>query len=131
MSRATPPIIGRIPGEIHAEARALGLIVETYTEVISGHGPSGRVAWTIGVTREFQGWTDTISLRSGTASTHEHARADMRHALADIRSTRVDHLAEVRAAHVHLPSGYCRCGLTPVLTSAEHEQHLTDIIDII
>lgn len=53
------------------------------------------------------------------------------------RSTQVDRPADpvrpdVRAAHVHrlypgAYTGYCQCMLTPLITPAEHEQHLIDI----
>ena len=33
----------------------------------------------------------------------------------------------VREAHTLSPNGYCRCGLTPTLTTAQHEQHLRSI----
>lgn len=78
------PIIGRIPAEIHHRAQKLGLTAETYTHVVAGHGPTGRVAWDISGVTSGGVWTDAISVRSGTASTHEHARAALRNALDDI-----------------------------------------------
>lgn len=80
------PTIGRIPAEIHAQAASMGLIVETYTELMAGHGTTGRVAWAVSRINFQDGWTDAVRLRYGTDSSHEHARASLRHALDEIHA---------------------------------------------
>lgn len=84
MSSTKNPVIGRIPAEIHARALKLDLIAETYTHVVAGHGPTGLVAWSLSGIQDDGDWTDAVGLRTGTASTHEHARAALRAALDDI-----------------------------------------------
>lgn len=90
MIRSAAPEIGRIPAEIHAEASALGLIAETYTDSYAGHGVTGRVAWAISSLHTSRDgmWTDAPRVRYGTDSSHEHARASLRDALAQIRAER-------------------------------------------
>lgn len=81
MSKNANPIVGRIPAEVHARAAAMGLIVETYTETVAGHGATGRVAWAVSRIVEKGVWTDAVRMRYGSDSSHEHARASLRHAL--------------------------------------------------
>jgi hypothetical protein len=82
------PVVGRIPAEIHLRAQRLGLIVETYTETIAGHGTTGRVTWAVSHLREDGLWADSIRLRYGTDSSHERARASLRDALDEIERSR-------------------------------------------
>lgn len=35
--------------------------------------------------------------------------------------------SRIGQAHLRLPTGYCVCGRTPVLTPAEHTEHLTAV----
>lgn len=87
MTKRQPPVIERIPAEIHASAFKLGFIVEVYSEIVAGHGPTGRVAWAVSTpVLDPYGFTDAIRLRSGTVSSHEHARAALRGALDDLES---------------------------------------------
>jgi len=88
MSSTKIPVIGRIPAEIHLQAQSLGLIAETYTHVVAGHGPTGQVAWAVSWIQTDGVWTDAVSLRSGIASTHENARAALRNALDSIAGHR-------------------------------------------
>lgn len=81
MAKNANPIVGRIPAEVHARAAAMGLIVETYSETIAGHGATGRIAWTVSRIVEVGEWTDAVRLRYGSDSSHEHARASLRNAL--------------------------------------------------
>ena len=87
MVKRQPPIIGRIPAEIHDRAFKLGFVVETYAEVIAGHGPTGRVAWAVSTpVGGPYGFTDAIRLRYGTVYAHEHARAALRDALDELET---------------------------------------------
>lgn len=87
MAKRQPPLIERIPAEIHARALTMGFIVETYAESVAGHGPTGRVAWAVSTpVRDPFNFTDAIRLRSGTVSTHEHTRAALRAALDELES---------------------------------------------
>lgn len=83
MAKSQAPVIGRIPAEIHAHAVKLGFVAETYTEVVAGHGPTGRVCWALSSTKTGD-WPDAIRVRYGTASTSEHAWAALRDALVEV-----------------------------------------------
>lgn len=85
MTRKPPPVILSIPGDIHSRALALGLIVETYSQVIAGHGHTGRVAWSLAKPSETSpGFVELVRLRYGADSSSEHARASLRRALDEI-----------------------------------------------
>ena len=84
------PVIGRTPAEIHAQAASLGFIAETYSEIVAGHGPTGRVGWAVSFVHQSGVWTDAIRMRYGTASSHEHARAALRDALAELSKLQRD-----------------------------------------
>ena len=87
MTKRQPPVIERIPAEIHARAIQLGFVVETYAETVAGHGPTGRVAWAVSTpVCDSYGFTDAIRLRNGTVSSHEHARAALRDALDELEA---------------------------------------------
>lgn len=75
------PVIRRIPAEIHRQASEMGLIVEVYTEVMAGHGPTGNVAWAVSHLTVHQNFTDAVSFRSGTERTCERAWQEIRHTL--------------------------------------------------
>lgn len=100
------PIIGRIPAEIHLTAQGLGLIVETYSEEVAGHGPTGRVAWSVSKLNTRGDWTDAVRLRAGTDSSHEYARASLRAALEEIG-------AEIAASAEPAPERYVAMWNTP------------------
>ena len=85
MSKRQPPVIGRIPAEIHDRAFRLGFIAETYAEIVAGHGPTGCVAWAVSApVGDPYDFTNAIRFRHGTVSTHEHARAALRDALDEL-----------------------------------------------
>ena len=79
------PVVRRIPAEIHLQASELGLIVEVYTEVMAGHGPTGYVAWAVSSLTVHQNFTDAVSVRSGTEKTSERAWLEIRHVLAELK----------------------------------------------
>lgn len=99
MARKTqPPVIERIPAEIHLRAQEFGLIAETYAEVIAGHGVTGRVSWALSrPTTDASGqWTDAVRLRYGTVKDHEWARAELRHALDEVAALHAAAATEIR-----------------------------------
>lgn len=79
------PVIPRLPAEVHLQASHLGLIVEMYTEVMAGHGPTGNVAWAVSSLTVHHDFTDAVSYRSGTERTSERALLEIRHVLESLK----------------------------------------------
>lgn len=81
-----PPVIERIPAEIHMRAQEFGLVAELYAEVTAGHGVTGRVAWALSrPVGDASGlWITGVRLRYGTDSRSSHAWASLRLALDEI-----------------------------------------------
>lgn len=85
---ATPaPKVLPIHAEIHARAAALGMIAESHTATMAGHGTTGKVAWSISVVTNYLGFSDLSRARYGNAIP-ERVDAEMRYALLDLEAER-------------------------------------------
>lgn len=80
----TPPIITRVPADIHTRAQALGFVVEIYTYSYAGHGITGEIAYAISM--PVPAWDDITRARYGRGRDQSALHTQMRKDLDELEA---------------------------------------------